>query len=36
MRLTSELGQTVSIRLEINFMEDITLHSLLFSGSSLA
>jgi hypothetical protein len=36
MRLTSELGQIVVLRVEINFLEDITLHSLLSSGSGLA
>ncbi len=29
---TSDLGQIVTIRLEINFLEDITLHSLLIAG----
>jgi hypothetical protein len=29
-------GQVVSIRLELNFLEDVTLHSLLMTGSSLA
>ena len=33
MRLAAELGQIVSIRLEISFLDDITLHSLLASGS---
>jgi hypothetical protein len=34
--VTAELGQIVAIRLEISFLEDITLHSLLASGSGLA
>ena len=36
LRLTAELGQIVSIRLEIAFLDDMTLHSLLASGSGLA
>jgi hypothetical protein len=36
LRLAAELGQIVSIRLEISFLDDITIHSLLASGSSLA
>jgi len=36
LRLAAELGQIVSIRLEISFLDDITLHSLLASGSGLA
>jgi hypothetical protein len=31
-----ELGQIVSIRLEISFLDEITLHSILASGSSVA
>jgi hypothetical protein len=34
--MAAELGQIVSIRLEINFLDDITLHSLLASGSCIA
>ena len=36
LRVTAELGQIVAIRLEIAFLDDLTLHSLLSSGSSLA
>jgi hypothetical protein len=36
LRIAAELGQIVSIRLEINFLDNITLHSLLAGGSSLA
>jgi len=36
MRLAAELGHIVSIRLEISFLDDITLHSLLASGAGLA
>jgi hypothetical protein len=36
LRLAAELGQIVALRLEINFLDDITLHSLLASGSGLA
>jgi hypothetical protein len=36
LRMTAELGQVVSIRLEISFLDDVTLHSLLASGSGLA
>jgi hypothetical protein len=32
----SDLGQVVTVRLEISFLEEITLHSLLESGSSSA
>ena len=35
-RLTPDLGQTIAIRLEIAFLDDITLHSLLSAGSALA
>jgi len=34
--LAAELGQIVAIRLEISFLDDITIHSLLASGSGLA
>lgn len=33
---TAEIGQVVSIRLEISFLEDVTLHSLLMTSSSPA
>jgi hypothetical protein len=33
---TADLGQIVSIRLEISFLEDVTLHSLLMSGNTAA
>jgi hypothetical protein len=36
LRLASELGQVVTIRLELNFLDDVTLHSLLAGGSGLA
>jgi hypothetical protein len=36
LHLSAELGQTVAIRLEIAFLDDISLHSLLASGSRLA
>jgi hypothetical protein len=36
LRLATELGQIVSIRLEISFLDDITLTSLLAGGASLA
>jgi hypothetical protein len=36
LRIAAELGQIVAIRLEINFLDDITLHSLLASGSTPA
>jgi len=36
LRLTSGVGQVVALRLEINFLDNITLHSLLSSGSPLA
>jgi hypothetical protein len=35
-RASIELGQVVAIRLEIRFLDDVTLHSLLASGSGLA
>ena len=35
-KMAAELGQIVAIRLEINFLDHITLHSLLSSGSPLA
>jgi hypothetical protein len=36
LRLSAEIGQIVAIRLEISFLDDITIHSLLASGSGLA
>jgi hypothetical protein len=33
---SSDLGQVVGIRLEISFLEDVTLHSLLAAGSAPA
>ncbi len=33
---TGEPNQVICIRLEINFLEDVTLHSLLMTGSGLA
>lgn len=33
---TSAISQVISIRLELSFLEDVTLHSLLMTGSSLA
>jgi hypothetical protein len=35
-RNTVDLGQVVTLRLEISFLEDVTLHSLLNSGASPA
>ena len=36
LRMGLELAQVVSIRLEISFLDDVTLHSLLAAGSGLA
>jgi hypothetical protein len=36
LRLATELGQIVAIRLELNFLDEMTLHSLLATGSALA
>jgi hypothetical protein len=36
LRMGLELAQVVSIRLEIRFLDDVTLHSLLAAGSGLA
>jgi hypothetical protein len=36
MWVRSELGQVLGIRLEISFLDDVTLHSLLASGGGLA
>lgn len=36
LRFAVELGQVVAIKLEISFLDDVTLHSLLASGSGLA
>ena len=32
----TDLGQLVTLRMEINFLEELTLHSLLASGNALA
>jgi len=34
--LTADLGQILTIRLELSFLDDVTLHSLLSCGSGLA
>ena len=34
--IAADLGQIVDIRLEVSFLEDVTLHSLLMSGRSCA
>ena len=34
--LTAQPNQIISLRLELNFLEDVTLHSLLMTGSSVA
>ena len=36
LSLATELGQIVAIRLELNFLDEMTLHSLLATGSALA
>ncbi|MDR3746063.1 MAG: hypothetical protein P4K80_08040 [Acidobacteriaceae bacterium] len=36
LRLAAELGQIVSIRMEISFLDDLALHSLMAAGASLA
>jgi hypothetical protein len=36
LSLHADLGQVVTIRLELAFLDDITLHSLLAAGSGLA
>ena len=36
LSIAADLGQIVAIRLEISFLEDVTLHSLLATGSSYA
>ena len=36
LHFTADLGQIVTLRLELAFLDDITLHSLLASGSGLA
>ncbi len=36
LRTPSELGQVLAIRFEIAFLDDVTLHSLLASGSGMA
>jgi len=36
LRITAELGQVIAIRLEISFLDDVTLHSLMAGGSGVA
>jgi hypothetical protein len=36
LRVPSQLGQIVSIRLEVNFLDDLTLHSLMTTATGLA
>jgi hypothetical protein len=36
LALSAEPNQVLSIRLELSFLEDVTLHSLLMTGSGLA
>jgi hypothetical protein len=36
LHFTADLGQIVTLRLELSFLDDITLHSLLAGGSALA
>jgi hypothetical protein len=36
LKMVSEQRQVITIRLEINFLDDVTLHSLLASSSGLA
>lgn len=36
LSLSAELGRVVAIRLEITFLDDVTLHSLLCGGAALA
>jgi hypothetical protein len=36
LRMAVEVGQVVAIRLEISFLEDVTLHSLMASGAGVA
>jgi hypothetical protein len=36
LRAATELGHIVGIRLEIAFLDDVTLHSLLWSGGAVA
>jgi hypothetical protein len=36
LRMTAELGQVVAIRLEISFLDDVTLHSLMAGGAGVA
>jgi hypothetical protein len=35
-KLAAELGQVVAIRLELNFLDEVTLHSLLTAGPGLS
>jgi hypothetical protein len=36
IRHTAELGQVVALRLELTFLDDVTLHNLLSAGSNVA
>ena len=36
LRSNAEIGQIIAIRLEVTFLDDLTLHSVLVSGSGLA
>jgi hypothetical protein len=36
LQMAAELGQIVAIRMEISFLDDVTLHSLLAGGAGLA
>jgi len=36
MRITAELGQLILLRVEVSFLEDVTLHSVLSSNSGVA
>jgi hypothetical protein len=36
LALAAEPNQVLSLRLELSFLEDVTLHSLLMTGSGLA
>jgi hypothetical protein len=35
-RTTADLGQVLALRIEISFLDDVTLHSLLASGAGIA
>ena len=36
IRHIAELGQVIALRLDLSFLDDVTLHSLLFSGAGVA